>query len=507
MKAVIADNEWVYLDGGVPSHLEAALLKRLSAKSKHAQYIDVYQQTWDGVYRKYYKDSQKFARTLLADVVEVCKEEGVPLQIDDRRPPVIPLDASLISKDMLPGITLEDYQVRTLEAVCKSEVGIIKSPTGSGKTELMAAIAKIYGKTTVIIADIRVVIEQIRERLNLRQIAGDGGVGLFYGGATPTGQKVIVGSIQSLVTPPVSLKRRQPKMYAARLKRAKMFQEIVKRAGLLMVDECDKAVSKPYRQMFKFYFRGRFKFGFSATPFDPDKPVENLILKEHMGPLLAEIGRSEVQETGRIIPIKFYMIAFGEDGNREDARTYDIAEREIVIDNSKFHDRVAQIVSAFPKDGTLILIDTSNIEDLGYKLQEKIPGSRFIYGETSKTQRNEAIEAFERRELKCLIGGRILKRGLDLQGGAENLIIIGGGKLYSNFDQKIGRAVRRNARGWARVFSFYFLNNKYLYLHSRKQLKALVGMGYYSEVVFKDVRTTGEALVRSRFRKPKPALK
>lgn len=500
MKAVIADNHWVYLEN-VPTNLEAAIIERLSAKHKRAQYIDIYQQTWDGVYRKYYQKEQKMSSTFLPEVKELCVKFKVPLVVEDLRPAMPLLDEKLISTDMLPGIKLEDYQIRTLQNVSQHEFGIIKSPTGSGKTELIAAITKMYGGTTVIIADIRVVIEQIKERLELRDVADDG-VGLFYGGSTPNGQKVVVGSIQSLMTPPVSLKRKSPDQYAARLKRAKSFQEIVKRAGLLMVDECDKASSKPYRNLFKFYFNGRFKFGFSATPFDPDKPIENLILRENMGPIIAEIERKEVQDAGRIIPIKFYMMAIGEDENKNDARTFDIAEKEIMIENVEFHERIAKIVQAFPNDGTLILVDTSNVELLGSHLEKAIPGSIFIYGKTSKTARNKAIDEFEERKLKCLIGGKILKRGLDLRGGAENLIIIGGGKLWSNFDQKIGRAVRKNARGWARVFSFYFMNNKYLYMHSRKQLKSLVEMGYYSEVVFKDSRVTGEELIKARFRKP-----
>lgn len=202
MKAVIADNHWVYLEN-VPPNLEAAIIERLSAKHKRAQYIDIYQQTWDGVYRKYYQKEQKMSRTFLPEVKELCDKFKIPLVVEDLRPPHQLLDGEKIKEDMLPGIKLEDYQIRTLTAVCKNEFGIIKSPTGSGKTELIAAIAKIYGGTTVVIADIRVVIEQIKERLELRDVADDG-VGLFYGGSTPTGQKVVVGSIQSLMTPPVS---------------------------------------------------------------------------------------------------------------------------------------------------------------------------------------------------------------------------------------------------------------------------------------------------------------
>jgi superfamily II DNA or RNA helicase len=354
----------------------------------------------------------------------------------------------------------------------------------------------------VIIADQRIIIEQIKERLELRDVIDE--VGLFYGGTTPKGQSIVVGSIQSLATPPASLQRKDPAIYAKRKKRSKQFQAITKKADLLMVDECDKATSKQYRNLFRFHFNGRRKYGFSGTPFDKKKPVDGLILRENLGSIISTTERKELEGIGRIIPIKFYMFAYGEDGDPQDKTAFDIAEREIIIDNDKFHKRILKIVQAFPNDGTLILIDTSNIEDLGLRLEQLIPNSAFIYGKTPKTKRRAHIKSFENRELKCLIGGKIIKRGLDLSGGVENLIIIGGGKLWSEFDQKLGRAVRNNQRGWARVFSFLFLNNYYLYRHSREQLKALVSLGYTSQVIFKHYKLDGEKFVKSRFRRPKP---
>jgi len=364
-----------------------------------------------------------------------------------------------------------------------------------------SGIAKLFNCPTVIIAEQRIVIEQIKERLELRDVLEE--AGLFYGGSTPNGHLVVVGSIQSLTSPPVSLKKKKPDVYKKRLKRAKQFQSIVGRASLLMVDEADKATSKAYQSLFRNYFQGRRKYGFSGTPFDKNKPVEGLFLREHLGSIISQSDRKQVEAAGRIIPIKFVMVAFGEDGEKHDKTAFDIAEREIIIDNVDFHDKVKKIVSAFPDDGTLILVDTSNVTDLGHALQDHIPGSVFIYGKTSKKNRRKALDAFENREIKCLVGGRILKRGLDLKGGAENLIIIGGGKLWSDFDQKLGRAVRRNSRGWARVFSFLFLNNYYLYKHSREHLKVVVDMGYSTNVVFSDVTVDGAKFVKSRFRKPR----
>lgn len=499
MLARIIDNDWIYLDQ-VTIGIEPRLVEYFSVKHPRAHFIDTMQQSWDGVYRKYDVKKQRLARSLLQELKLMCEKYDIPLEIKDERPPVSPVDASVVGTDWLAGISLEQYQIDSIQITASEEVGIFKLPTGAGKTELIAGIAKLYNCTTVIIAEQRVVIEQIKQRLQLRDLFD---VGLFYGGETPNGQKIVVGSIQSLATPAESYRRKNPEAYAQRLKHAKQFQAIAKNAELLMVDEVDRAVSKHYRNLFKFHFNGRRKYGFSATPFDAKKPVQNLVLKEHIGSIIYEVDRSSVQALGRIIPPRFYMLAVGEDGNKNDKTAFDIAEREQLIDNVTFYERIHKIVNAFPNDSTLILVDTLNVEDLGTALEKQIPGSKFIFGKTPNSVRRSCLADFEARKLKCLIGGKILKRGLDLKGGVDNLIICGGGQLWSDLEQKIGRALRVNERKWSRVFSFLFLNNYYLYRHGREQLKAIVSMGYPIKVVYNDVTVDGEKLVANRFRKPK----
>lgn len=499
MRAIIVDNRWAYFDGITPE-VETLLYNHFAVKHDRIRYIDT-NAGWDGWYRKYDLRKQRIARTFLVEVIELCAKHGIQVDVIDKRLPSHKPKAELISREMLKGITLEDHQLRAVIASVQNEFGIFKFPTGAGKTEIMAAIVKAYDCPAVIIADVRVVIEQIFERLEARDVSD--GVGLFYGGKTPSGQPVIVGSIQSLNSPPLELMKKKPDEYNIKLKRSRLFQAIVSKCDLLIVDEVDKASSSQYKPLINKYFTGRYRFGMSATPFDDDKPINNLIVKEYFGNVIAEAPRDEMQAIGRIIPIKYIAIAFGEDGSTKDKTAYDIAEREIVVENPAFHQRVAKIVSSFPDDGTLVIVDTNNVEELGMALELTIPNSKFIYGKTSKSVRRKYIKDFEERKIKCLIGGKILKRGLDLKGGVENLVICGGGKLRSNFDQIVGRAVRNNKRGWARVFSFFYLNNHYLYAHSRKQLKAIVDMGYDSKVIFKNGIVDGPAFVKSRFRKPK----
>jgi hypothetical protein len=454
--------------------------------------------------------------------------------------------------------------------------------TVTHNTEVMCGMVKMFRCPTLIVTEQIVVLEQIVERLKLRNVVHKNDIGMFCFGQMPDNNLVIVGSIQSISTPKkverenvkMSGKRilkmsmgwiqkeaerrkegrelaegevphleralprsivdklvedqdrihklkgehlqllvdycnelefeKRKKWYKTRLKKAKAIQKLIKsRCDLLLVDEADLATSQWYARLFKHHFNGRRRYGFSGTPFDKDKPVQNLLLREHLGSVIAEAKREEVEEAGRIVPISFYMVIVGADGDRKDARAYDIALKEEMVDNETFHRMVARIAKNYPDEGTLILVDTQPIGPIGEGLEKLIPNSKFIFGKTRPKKRNEVLEQFEKRELKCLIGSKILKRGLDLSGGAENLIIIGSGSKWSDFEQKLGRALRLNKRGKARVFGFFFLNNKYLYKHSRENLKAAVSLGYPTKVLIGGKAIDGKKFIKSRFKLPK----
>ena len=297
---------------------------------------------------------------------------------------------------------------------------------------------------------------------------------------------------------------RRMKWYKTRIKKAKAIQAMIKdKCELLIIDECDLATTQQYARLFKFIYTGRRRCGVTGTPFDKAKPVQNMFLKEHLGSIVSVARRDEVEKAGRIVPVKFTMIAVGADGDKEDSRAYDIALKEEMIENERFHRIIAKLVKQYKDEGTLILVDTSPIQPLGEALEAIIPNSKFIFGKTKPKERNKILGEFESRELKCLIGSKILKRGLDLKGGVENLIIVGGGAKWSDFEQKIGRALRLNKSGKSRVFGFFFLNNKYLYKHSRENLKAIVSMGYTTKVLVNGKILDGQKFIKSRFRIPK----
>lgn len=396
--------------------------------------------------------------------------------------------------------------------------------TVTHNSEIMCGICKAIECPTVIVADQTVVVSQLKARLELRDVSEQ--VGIFYAGRRPAGELIVVGLIQSLSVPAMGPKLPQQEQgepdekFESRVKRwelqltayktrkanASILRQYVKDAEMIIVDECDKASSDQYKTLFRFWFNGRRRYGFSGTPMDAEKPVEAMVMQEHLGSPIVKVQRRTLESLGQIIPCDYYMVGFGLQGSIKDSAAYDIAYNEWMTNNSDFHKLIATLCKKYSGsgEGTLVLVDKIA---LGEQLEQAIRAIgltvHFIYGKTPKRRRDELLRSFEKREFDVLIGGKIINRGLDLAGGCENLIIATGGKLESDFIQKIGRGVRRNRRGRSRIFDFYFRCNKYLYSHSKAHLRAMVKAGYRTTVVFPGGSIDGKQLVERRYALPK----
>lgn len=513
MEIVISNNKWIHLENVTPD-VDDLIYNHFSAKSPNAKYIDdVQEQSWDGYYRKYNRRKQSLSKAYLNELIHLCKKHDIPITITDNRDPSkYPMfNPDDVRPDILPGITLEGYQVEGIKACAKrnrngiylNEIATIYFTTGAGKTEIICAIAKLLNCPTIIIAEETVVVDQIKERLELREVVDE--VGVFYAGQSPDGQLICVGSLASLSAPPkISRKKNEkPETYEARLKAVKTrrrnhkaYKKILAKCELLMIDEVDKAATnKLYKKVVRQYANPRYVYGFTGTLPMPEDELDVLNLKEIVGSVVAKSDRRHLEKIGRIIPVKYIMTVFGEN-NKNDKSAFDIAVKEQIEENSDLHNHVKTITDKLPNDNFLILVEKIQ---LGKNLEELIPNSVFIHGTTGKKVRNEALKNFGSRKTRILIGSRILERGLDIKGGIDNLIICASSKKDSKLEQKVGRALRVNDRGFARVFDFIYIGNYYLYRHSRQRLKRMIQLGYPVTVVTPKKNLDGKDVIKHGF--------
>lgn len=271
-----------------------------------------------------------------------------------------------------------------------------------------------------------------------------------------------------------------------------------------LVHNCDRSASDTYKKVIRTHFKGRRKYGFSATPYDDAKPIKNINVEENFGPIVFEMNRKEVEERGRIIPCKYRSIVY-EDPNFDlhNKITLDEATNMFMIENQRFHDIIFGICNVHKGERNMILTERIPLgENLLARAQTLGLNARFIYGSTPKSERDRIIAEFAAGQLDVLIGGKIVNRGLDIKGGVDNLIVATGGKLRSDFLQKIGRALRVNNRGFSYVYDFLFRCNHYLYEHSKARLATIIDAGYESKVLFGYANLDGKEFVRRNYQPP-----
>ena len=209
MIAYISDNKTIQLDQ-VTQGAEESLVTYFSVKHPKAYFLDT-DSDWDGWFRKYKVSKQTLALPLLTELINCCSKSGIPLEIIDQRDvPKFPApQPDQITDTLLDGITLEDHQTRSLKVACGKEIGIFDMTTGAGKTEVMCGLIKMFRCPTLVVTEQTVVLDQIVDRLRLRNVVHNDDIAKFCHGEMPNGNLVMVGSIQSLNTP--SSPKRKPK--------------------------------------------------------------------------------------------------------------------------------------------------------------------------------------------------------------------------------------------------------------------------------------------------------
>lgn len=381
--------------------------------------------------------------------------------IDEREKPEFEFSDEEI-RDNLHYLTLHDYQIEAVKVALEKGNGIIKSPTGSGKTEQFISICNLTELKTIIFFSSIDLAQQTMRRMKSAGIDA----GIVQGSNVDENHKVVMATIQS----------------SHKIQRDDY--------EMIIVDECHKINGNQYQEVLK-RFDVRYRFGFSATPFISEKKsqgrLRNARVKAWIGDLIYEVesrllvdGEKLAKPYITIIPIeKAYNVKRDQD---LDIFEYDWqhAERYGIVENDIRNEIIANIASTV-EGQTLILI---KLIEHGEILQEKIEGSIFLSGTDKSKERDSVVERFEKGEDFTLIASTIFDEGVDIK-NVQNVIIGSGGASYIKILQRIGRGMRKTAtKHKVDIFDFYDKTNKILLRHSKERVETARKEGF-TEIVMK----------------------
>jgi superfamily II DNA or RNA helicase len=211
-------------------------------------------------------------RGYFPDVVATLQERGIspPIEHATVCPP-------LSIPPLKPTGELFNYQNTALRSLIQAHTGVMESPTGSGKTQILLTLAAMVPTPTLIIVHTTELLKQTAARCESWLNYSPG----IIGGGKNQPKDITVGMIQTLAK--MNIGKDHP-LYA--------------RFGCVIGDEIHHCPAATYVDVFR-RLPYRYKYGFTATAWRKDKMEP--VLFRILGPITAKVHHQDVVDAGRIV--------------------------------------------------------------------------------------------------------------------------------------------------------------------------------------------------------------
>lgn len=342
-----------------------------------------------------------------------------------------------------PNFKYVEHQIRALRAMISTNTGLVVAPTSAGKSSIMSAFIRLTKLPTLILVNKVMLGSQLRDDFVKAGI----NCGICSGQGIVQGE-CMVSTIQSV----------------------KKLGDL-SRYKCLLIDESHNSSSSQFQDFLK-QFGCPLKFGFSASPFRNGDYLGYARIRQFVGSPIVKIESKELLENNVMAKPHIYIIKH--ESKEDEYFDYQTAYTEEIV-NGKKRNNFAKLICEKYKTGILILV---NIVEHGEKIEQLIPNSKFISGETPTEERQQSIKDFDEGRLPVLIGSTILQEGISIT-HMKAMILLCGGKSNVAILQKIGRSLRFKEGEKTEVDFFDFYDSaKFLSKHSKMRISLYKKNGY-----------------------------
>ena len=407
----------------------------------------------------YYDKYNSFPTGWLPEIASLLDDSLIEYQIHDNRVvyETIPISYNLPE--------LRYYQTEAVKKAVYIERGILQHPTGSGKTITSCAILANLGLTSLIIVPNLILLNQTYDYM-CKAFSPDLVGKIGEGDWNP--KLFTVATAQTLWS-------------RIAQKETIDFLDSIK---VLIGDECHKINENEehlpntwYRVAMKCY-NAFYRFGMSATPGKLGS-LQRRLLEGATGGILHQVELQELIDKGyltnaRIIIKKLKMPKIK--GNWR--QSYE----EHILNNNQRNHTITLFADKFSREGKSVLIIVDEVEEHAKKLNEMIPMSAILIGESKKKIRQDVLYNFRSGKQKILIS-TLLNEGFDFR-GLDVVILAAGKKSNKLIAQRVGRALRTEAgKKEAIIVDFYDDDNGYLVKHSKQRIEVYKELGFPIEFI------------------------
>ncbi|MGL5311794.1 MAG: DEAD/DEAH box helicase [Peptostreptococcaceae bacterium] len=343
-------------------------------------------------------------------VFDLIIEKRIPFTVEDRRiTSKCDIDLKFGPRDEEQGIAINklfNEMTQGFGYCCLS------APPAAGKTYMAVNLMSKLSQKTLIIVDMRLLIDQFIESITRFSDIKESEIGLISDGKVDIdNKKVIIATAQTLI------------------KKKELYPRLEKEIGFVIVDEVHVASSNTFQELIP-QFRPMYQLGLSGSHNRDDKM--EFLIHEAVGPIAAEIGRAELVAAGSIVTPVLRPI-FLQDDEKFDKFNNDNVDFREVVENYYNCPKTILKISKFivhyynqNRSQLLICKEKTMIEAYHEQILRILLGEEFINKCNKEIEdsisiiKNEMIEIentklesnITKKELKDLEAGKVSRKSL-----------------------------------------------------------------------------------------------
>ena len=490
---LLIQGNYVYLKGDIDEFLMQHLENKYSYELKDAYFIKKRNQHANTTVRLWSKKMRRIAIGYLDQIKKTLydyaqyKNKTPVITIQDNRK--FNEETITMPEKLLTGKELRDYQEESVDKYLNKKGGniaVLELITGAGKSLIFTEIIRRLGYKTLIVVDKKELLMQTKKVLEEELgipigIIGDGQKQIEH---------ITVATIQTLH------------------KNIDEYKDYLSTIRFWVTDECHKISAKSYYNLGHHLTNTSHRLGVSATYKRDDG--NDMMLTATAGDIIHSITGQTLIDKGYLMRPNIYFTKYNIPeqyitevekklldnikGINKAQKTVDMKSVEATEEDIQYLSYYPEIIVRNPhrneiikttveknKDKTILIL-VKQIEH-GELLQELLPGSKYIYGETNTKEREQSLKDFKTGKLKILISTiSIFAEGVDIP-SLDIVINAAANKGDIKTIQVLGRVLRKKeGKETAEYYDFYD-TYKFFYNASRARRTAFKNEGHKVTII------------------------
>ncbi len=394
---------------------------------------------WDGR-TQLLKGNGRFSTGLLDRVIEFYELRGLDLEVIDRRTVIsdpTPIDIMPVLKKQ--GKIPRDYQISAVNKASAVNRGIIRVPTGGGKTIIAALLTAKLGKSTIIYVIGKDLLYQIHK---LFSSLFDEEIGIIGDGKCEI-KRINVATIWSigkcLDVKDIVMDDEASKEKEIAKEKRRDIKEMLLQTKVHLLDECHICACETMLAI-AHNVKAEHFYGMSASPWRDDGA--DLLIESVLGRRVVDISAKYLIDNGYLVkPVIRFLAVPVYEGPANSA--YKTVYKNYITINQERNEMIVKAATKLVEQGfrTLVLFHT---KAHGKRLKEMLSKNvrcEILSGDDKFEIREKVCNKLEAGEIDCLIASKIFDIGIDIP-SLSALVIGGGGKSSVRALQRVGRVIR-----------------------------------------------------------------